>query len=112
KAPNIQKETNEPLKQLPLEPPLPVPMVVYFLPVALSCAQGILSFELPLLAKTTEAMMTTGLLFSIISVGALVTLSMLFLNNLSSFARSLWGTLLLSLLYFGIAAQFPIPLMV
>ncbi|MGI2295184.1 MFS transporter [Paenibacillus sp. GXUN7292] len=95
-----------------LSPPASVPWLIYLLPVALSCAQGILSFEIPLLAKTTEAMMTTGLLFSVISIGALVTLSMMFLNNLSAFNRTLWGSFALALVYFAIASDFPLPLMV
>ncbi|WP_168123735.1 MFS transporter [Paenibacillus sp. HB172176] len=89
-----------------------IPWLVFLLPVAISCAQGILSFELPLLARTREAMMTTGLLFSVISIGALITLSMLFLNKLSSFQRTLWGSLGLALLYFGIASEMPVPLMI
>lgn len=89
---------------------VPIPWLIYLLPVALSCAQGILSFELPLLAKTREAMMTTGLLFSVVSIGALITLSMLFLNRLPAFKRTLWGALCLALVYFGIAAEIPVPL--
>lgn len=96
--------------KLPLEPAVPIPWLVYLLPVAISCAQGILSFELPLLAKTQEAMMTTGLLFSVISIGALVTLSMLFLNRVSAYLRTLWGSLILAIIYFGIASDIPAPL--
>ncbi|MDQ6419831.1 MFS transporter [Paenibacillus sp. LHD-117] len=91
---------------------VPIPWLIYLLPVALSCAQGILSFELPLLAKTREAMMTTGLLFSVVSIGALITLSMLFLNRLPAFQRTLWGALCLALVYFGIATEVPLPLAV
>ncbi|GBG09954.1 MFS transporter [Paenibacillus agaridevorans] len=91
---------------------LPIPWLIYLLPVAFSCAQGILSFELPLLAKSHEAMMTTGLLFSVVSIGALITLSMLFLNRLSAFQRTLWGALSLALIYFGMAADVPLPLAV
>jgi MFS family permease len=91
---------------------LPIPWLIYLLPVAFSCAQGILSFELPLLAKSREAMMTTGLLFSVVSIGALITLSMLFLNRLSAFQRTLWGALSLALIYFGMAADVPLPLAV
>ncbi|WP_054023445.1 MFS transporter [Bacillus sp. FJAT-28004] len=96
--------------KLPLEQAVPIPWLVYLLPVALSCAQGILSFELPLLAKTQEAMMTTGLLFSVVSIGALVTLSMLFLNRVSAYQRTLWGSLILAIIYFGIASDMPAPL--
>ncbi|MDF2837442.1 MAG: major facilitator superfamily 1 [Paenibacillus sp.] len=89
---------------------VPIPWVIYLMPVAISCAQGILSFELPLLAKSREEMMTTGLLFSVVSIGALITLSMLFLNRLPAFQRTLWGALCLALVYFGIAAEVPLPL--
>lgn len=110
-------ENNDKANTNPRQQPLPeltktgtVPMVIYLLPVALSCAQGILSFELPLMAQSKEGMMTTGLLFSVVSIGALVTLSMLFLNKLPAFQRTLWGALCLALVYFGIATHFPLPL--
>lgn len=96
----------------PIVQPVSVPWLVYLLPVALSCAQGILSFELPLLAKSQEAMMTTGLLFSVVSIGALVTLSMLFLNRVSAYQRTLWGSLFLAIVYFCIASDIPAPLAV
>jgi MFS family permease len=99
-------------EKLPLEQATHVPWLVYLLPAAVSCAQGILSFELPLLAKTQEAMMTTGLLFSVVSIGALVTLSMLFLNRVSAYQRTLWGSLILAIIYFGIASDTPAPLTV
>jgi MFS family permease len=98
--------------KLPLEQPMSIPWLVYVLPVALSCAQGILSFELPLMAKTQEAMLTTGLLFSVVSIGALITLSMLFLNRISAFQRTLWGSLALAIIYFCIASHIPVPLTV
>lgn len=87
-----------------------VPWIVYLLPIATSCAQGILSFELPLLATSHDTLLTTGLLFSVVSIGALLTLSMLFLNRMSAYLRTLWGSLLLALAYFGIAAGGPLPL--
>ncbi|RXZ84264.1 MFS transporter [Paenibacillaceae bacterium] len=90
--------------------PAPIPWLVYGIPVAMSCAQGILSFELPLMNITRNAIMTTGLLFSVISVGGLVTLSMLFLNRYSPYLRTLWGGLFLACTYFAIAAQAPLPL--
>ncbi|MBD2845681.1 MFS transporter [Paenibacillus sp. IB182496] len=93
----------------PEEPPTAIPWLIYLLPIAMSCAQGILSFELPLMAVTADAMMTTGLLFSVVSLGALVTLSMLFLNRYSPFARSLWGAVALALTYFMLAVDSPIP---
>ncbi|WP_042165472.1 MFS transporter [Paenibacillus gorillae] len=87
----------------------PIPWLVFILPIATSCAQGILSFELPLMASTKEGMMTTGLLFSVVSIGALITLSMLFLNRIPAFHRTLWGSLILALIYFLIAAGTPLP---
>ncbi|WP_308638532.1 MFS transporter [Paenibacillus silvisoli] len=91
--------------------PPSIPWLIYILPIAMSCAQGILSFELPLMSTTKEGMMTTGLLFSVVSLGALLTLSMLFLNKLSPFLRSLWGAFMLALTYFAIAAGAPLPFM-
>ena len=89
--------------------PTPVPLVIYLLPVAMACAQGILSFELPLLATSKDAMMTTGLLFSVVSLGALITLSMLFLNRYSAYHRSLWGAFMLAIAYFALAVDVPLP---
>ncbi|MFC4103049.1 MFS transporter [Paenibacillus xanthanilyticus] len=86
-----------------------IPWLVYAVPIAMSCAQGILSFELPLMAKTQAAMMTTGLLFSVVSLGALLTLSLLFLNRLSPYLRTLWGAFMLAITYFAIAAGVPAP---
>jgi len=100
------------LKNKQAEPLPALPWLVFLLPVGLSCAQGILSFELPLMAKTKEAMMTTGLLFSVISIGALITLSMMFLNRFPAFYRTLIGSVCLALLYFGLAADVPLPLTV
>lgn len=81
----------------------PFPWIVFLLPVAVSCSQGILSFELPLMDTSKEGIMTTGLLFSVVSAGGLITLSMFFLNRLSAFRRSLWGAFMLALIYFSIA---------
>ena len=86
-----------------------VPWLIYTLPIAMSCAQGILSFELPLMSTTKEGMMHTGLLFSVVSFGALITLSMLFLNRMSPYLRSLWGAFMLALTYFAIATGAPLP---
>lgn len=55
-------------------------------------------------------MMRTGILFSVVSLGGLVTLSMLFLNRVSAFSRTLLGALLLAAAYYGIAAEAPLPL--
>ncbi|MMZ64696.1 hypothetical protein D1872_270460 [compost metagenome] len=48
-------------------------------------------------------MMSTGLLFSIISLGALCTLSLLFLNKYSPMVRLLCGIILMSLSFYALA---------
>jgi sugar phosphate permease len=57
-----------------------------------------------------HSIMTTGLLFSVVSFGALVTLSMLFLNKYSPYLRTLWGSLLLAIMYFALAVGVPFPI--
>lgn len=84
----------------------------FLLPVAISCSQGILFFELPLMDTSTEGIMATGILFSVVSIGSLVTLSLLFLNRYPAFARTMAGCLLLALTFFFMAADTPIPFVV
>jgi MFS family permease len=91
-------------------PEVRLPWLVYVLPIAMACSQGILSFELPLIAHEGNGVLTTGLLFSAISLGGLVTLSLLFLNRLSPFLRSLWGAFALALSFFAVAIELPLPL--
>lgn len=55
--------------------------------------------------------MTTGLLFTIVSIGSLITLCMLFVNRYNPAVRTILGTLSLSIFYFFIAANLPIPFM-
>jgi MFS family permease len=90
------------------DPPLPWP--AYALPIATSCAQGILSFELPMLALHDHGIMKTGLLFSVLSLGSLVTLGMLFLNRYSPQRRTTAGALVLALAYFAAAVGGLVPL--
>ena len=89
-------------------PPLPWP--AYVLPVAMSCAQGILSFELPMLSLHGHGIMQTGLLFSVLSLGSLVTLGMLFLNRYSPLRRTMSGSLALAMAYFAAALGGLVPL--
>ncbi|THF82620.1 MFS transporter [Cohnella fermenti] len=86
------------------------PWVVFLLPLAVSCAQGILSFELPLRAASADDVLTTGILFSIVSLGALSTLGLLFLQRYLPYARSIAGLLLMALAYYGLAAEWPFPM--
>jgi len=86
--------------------------LVFALPIAISCSQGILFFELPLMDTSEKGMMTTGLLFSVISIGSLFTLSMLFLHRYSPYSRTLLGSFCLALIFFSMAIQLPVPLYV
>jgi len=83
------------------------PWSVFALPIGLSCAQGILAFELPLRGMDTATIMNTGILFSIISLGSLVTLGMLFLNRYLPYNRTIVGALLLATCYYGMASDWP-----
>ncbi|MGN8769567.1 MFS transporter [Paenibacillus barengoltzii] len=87
-----------------------IPLRYYVLPFAVSCSQGILFFELPLQAGGAEGIMNTGFYFSIISLGALVTLSMLFLSRYSPYLRASIGILGIALSFFALAAFEFIPL--
>lgn len=87
-----------------------VSWIVFALPVAMSCSQGILFFELPLMASTSNEIMTTGLLFSVVSLGALITLSMLFLNRYSPFIRTLFGAVALAFSFFALVMNLPAPI--
>ncbi|HZG84609.1 MFS transporter [Paenibacillus sp.] len=89
-----------------------LPWLVYGVPLALSCSQGILFFELPLHSEAQTSVMHTGMLFSVVSVGALITLAMVFLNHVSPLLRTAFGTLALSLVFFGLAVDWPLPLAV
>lgn len=93
------------------EPPERFPWIVFLLPVAIACSQGILAFELPLEATSPDRLMTAGLLFSVISLGSLSTLALMFLQRYLPYARNVAGLLLAALAYFGIAAGWPVPLM-
>jgi MFS family permease len=93
------------------EAPSAFPWSIFSLPMGMACAQGILSFELPLRSTGSAAIMTTGLLFSIVSLGALVTLGLLFLNRYLPYSRTIIGVLLLAVCYYGLASNWPIPLL-
>jgi len=109
----------------PAEPRLAktgIPWIRFCIPLALSCSQGILFFELPLTHLNghsavdahlqEQSIMGTGLMFTILSIGSLVTLSMLFLNRYSAFHRMILGSLGLALTFFIMASGWGIPLLV
>ncbi|MED5020185.1 MFS transporter [Paenibacillus chibensis] len=87
-----------------------VPWRIYILPFVISCSQGILFFELPLRATGVDGIMSTGILFSVMSIGALITLSMLFVNRYSPYKRVLGGIFVLALCFYCLAALRSIPL--
>ncbi|MBE1444531.1 MFS family permease [Paenibacillus sp. OAS669] len=87
-----------------------VPWLFFGIPLALSCSQGILFFELPLMKEASQSILTSGILFSLVSLGALVTLSMLFINRISPFLRTSMGSLALAFIFFGMSVNWPIPL--
>ncbi|CAM3639898.1 MFS transporter [Marinicrinis lubricantis] len=88
-------------------------LLFFCLPMALSCSQGILFFEIPLAFRESENMvLTTGYLFSAISLGSLVTMSFWFLNRVSPLWRLSIGTLGLALLFFALSIEWALPLIV
>ncbi|WP_138495252.1 MFS transporter [Paenibacillus pinistramenti] len=89
-----------------------ISLIYYLLPLGVACSQGILFFELPLHdGGGTGGILHTGIYFSILSLGSLVTLGMLFLHRYSPFLRALGGILLLALCFFGLTmpGQIPMP---
>ncbi|RED57212.1 MFS transporter [Cohnella lupini] len=87
------------------------PWAIFSLPVGMACAQGILAFELPLRGNDAATIMSTGILFSVVSLGALVTLGLLFLNRYLPYNRTIIGVSLLAVCYYGLASGWPIPLL-
>jgi len=93
------------------KPAAAFPWAVFALPVGMACAQGILAFELPLRGTGAAAIKDTGILFSIISLGSLVTLALLFLNRYLPYFRTVIGVMLLAICYYGLASDWPVPLL-
>lgn len=90
--------------------PLPFSLRLYLIPFAIACSQGILFFEIPLRANGQASIMSTGLLFSCVSLGALVTLSMLFLNKYAPGKRVTIGVFVFALCFYALAALEQLPL--
>lgn len=88
----------------------PVSKRYYLLPFFVSCSQGVLFFELPLSQTgSSNSIVSTGILLSLLSLGALVTLSMLFLNRLSPAGRIATALLGMAICFFALAAFRNIP---
>lgn len=86
-----------------------IPWLFFGVPLSISCSQGILFFELPLVKQAQQSILTSGILFSLVSLGALVTLSMLFLNRMSGLIRTVCGAISLALIFFGMAVGWSVP---
>ncbi|MDD9271285.1 MFS transporter [Paenibacillus sp. GCM10023248] len=89
---------------------LSVPWLFFLIPMALSCSQGILFFELPLMQSARESILTSGVFFTLISLGALLSISFWFLNKVAPFIRTVCGSLALAVVFFGLAIEWPVPL--
>lgn len=90
------------------------PKRYFLLPFFTACAQGVLFFELPLsqIGRADGGLISTGALMSLISLGALLTLSLLFLNRLSPGGRISAALLMMALCFFGLAAVPALPIAV
>jgi MFS family permease len=112
KHPQLQRSPDLPI--MGEEPAQPndarIPWLFFGIPLAVSCSQGILFFELPLMQESNDSILTSGILFSLVSLGALVTLSMVFLNEKSPFFRTIIGSLGLALVFFGLSIHWSIPI--
>ncbi|TLS53355.1 MFS transporter [Paenibacillus antri] len=106
-APKVEEAVNV---SRPAERARNLPWLFYGVPLALSCSQGILFFELPLLSESAASVVETGVLFSIVSVGALITLAMVFFNRVPPLYRTMFGALALAFVFFGLAMRWPVPL--
>ncbi|MGG1877813.1 MFS transporter [Paenibacillus cisolokensis] len=89
---------------------LPFSLRLYLLPFAIACSQGILFFEIPLRESGKASILSTGLLFSVVSLGALITLCMLFLNRYEPYPRVAFGMLGFALCFYALVGIGHIPL--
>ncbi|AEI42245.1 MFS transporter [Paenibacillus mucilaginosus] len=87
-----------------------IPWLFFSVPLSISCSQGILFFELPLMKETHGSILTSGVFFSLVSLGALVTLSMLFLSRIAPLIRVSYGALALAIIFFGMSVKWPLPM--
>lgn len=82
------------------------PWSVLLLPLSLACAQGILAFELPFKAGgEVHDAMHTGWLFTLVSLGALTTLSLLALQRLPPYMRTAAGAAAMALCFWMLASR-------
>ncbi|OAB46281.1 MFS transporter [Paenibacillus glacialis] len=106
----VIRDNTLPTDPLTQSQPAPISWRFFTLPFVVACAQGILFFELPLRNTGISGIMSTGILFSVISVGALFTLCLFFLNRYSPVKRVVGGIMMMACCFFGLAALPAIPL--
>lgn len=90
--------------------PSRIPWILFAIPLALSCSQGMLFFEVPFLHLHDQSLMSTGWLFTIVSLGSLVTLSMMFINRYLAYYRAMMGTFVLALAFFIMSVNTALPI--
>jgi len=105
-APPLKKQD---LPSVPISDANPVSKRYYLLPFFVSCSQGVLFFELPLSQTGSNSIVSTGILLSLLSLGALVTLSLFFLNRFSPGGRIAVALLGMALCFFALASLHSIP---
>ncbi|QCT04186.1 transporter, major facilitator family protein [Paenibacillus algicola] len=88
----------------------PFSLRLYMVPFTIACCQGMLFFEISLRSGGHASILSTGILFSAVSLGALVTLSMLFLNQYSPGKRVAVAMFILALCFYALAAAHTLPL--
>ncbi len=93
----------------PITTTVPVSRRYYLLPFFVSCSQGVLFFELPLTQTGSRSMVSTGILLSLLSLGALLTLSMFFLNRLTPAGRIAAALLGMAICFFVLASFHSVP---
>lgn len=98
----------EKLPEVPKGVQPPVSRRYYLLPFFVSCSQGVLFFELPL-SQGQDGMVSTGILLSLLSLGALATLCLFFLNRIPPGIRIAAALLGMALCFFALAAFRSIP---
>lgn len=96
---------DQPAEQPAGEQALRIHPIYYALPFCLACSQAILYFELPFRGgqSAQHSLMETGLLFAVISVGAMLTLSVRSLHRISAAVRCVLGGLGLSAMFYLLA---------
>lgn len=110
KLPVLDHHGHTTLDEADLPSNISIPWLFFLIPMALSCSQGILFFELPLMQAARDSILTSGVFFTLISLGALLSISFWFLNKVPPFIRTVSGSLSLAVVFFGLAIQWPIPL--